>query len=151
MNTKLFLSLILATFLSFQLNAQCVNGTKSYPLYKEGASIVNDLDEMGKEIVRIEYDLIFTSKNTYRYLSPDWEYTFYTFGDEGVEDIDIYLYEYDDLLDEWTLVASDELDDYDALIKFRPDVYAEYRVEISVASFEDPYTVARYGLIVYHD
>jgi hypothetical protein len=50
------LLLVCSFFYVMQLSAQCINGTKSYPLYKAGAKLVSELDEQGKEIVRLEYD-----------------------------------------------------------------------------------------------
>ena len=75
MKTKNIVTLTFGLLLSLSLNAQCTNGTKSSPIYKEGAELVEKFDEAGLEIVRIEYDLIFSSKETTRNLSSDWEYT----------------------------------------------------------------------------
>ena len=67
MKTK-FLTLCTLVFMSSSMNAQCINGTSSYPIYKTGAQLVETFDTEGHEIVRIEYDLLFTSKETFRNL-----------------------------------------------------------------------------------
>ena len=101
MKLKAPIFIFLFCFIALSVNAQSINGVKSYPLYKQGAKLVNELDVEGNEIVRIEYDLIFSSKETYRYLSPDWEYTIQGFADGGVAQMDLKIYVYDDLIDEW--------------------------------------------------
>jgi hypothetical protein len=151
MNSRFLFSILIGLFLTSTLSAQCINGTDSYPIYKQGASLVSDFDGQGLEIVKIEYDIVRDSKNTFSYLSPDWEYSIYVFGDDGVKDIDLYLYEYDDLLEEWDLVEEDIEESYDALIFFQPNEYAQYKIEVYVAEFYEGYTAARYGLFFIHD
>lgn len=149
-----FRTLSLAFFCLFTLSAlsaQCINGTDSYPLYKQGAALVKQLDDSGMEIVRIEYDLLFSTKETNRSLSPDWEYTIIGFADDGVKDLDITLYEYDDLIEEWTKVAEDTDSDPTAVVVFQPSSYGTYKVEVKAYEFHEGYSVARYGLIFYHD
>ena len=131
--------------------AQCVNGTKSYPLYKTGAKLVNDFDEEGSEIVRIEYDLVFSSKESFRNLTDDWEYTIIGFADDGVKDLDLKVYVYDDLLDKWSFVTKDASSDSYAVVVVKPEVSARYKVEVIVYEFEEGYTAARYGLLYVHD
>ncbi len=135
----------------FVVDAQCVNGTKSYPIYKEGARIVADYDDAGKEIVRVEYDLIFSSKESIRTLSSSWEYTLYAFADDGVRDLDLVLYEYDDLIERWTEVSRDESNAATAEIVVEPEVTKKYKVEVIVSEFYDGYSAARYGLFYIHD
>lgn len=147
-----------ATLLLFSLlaswhygQAQCFNDTKSYPLYQVGAELVSTLDSAGKEIVRIEYDLIFTSKETFRQLASNWEYTLVAFSDDGVKDLDIKLYEYDARLDRYVLKKKDNSNDKVAVLTWQPQETAKYKIEIIVYQFQAGYTSARYGLIVFHD
>ncbi len=132
------------------LAAQCINGTKTYPIYKAGADKVRDLDEAEKEIVHVEYDLIFDSKDMYRTLSPDWTYTISAFADGGVSDVNVAVLEYDDLLEEWTEVSADRDSYGEASLDFTPSENQEYMVNVSVTMLEG-YTAARYGLIIHHD
>lgn len=142
---------ILMVFFSLNMTAQCINGTKSYPIYKMGAQLVESFDNEGAEIVRIEYDLIFSSKETFRNLSSDWEYSIIGFADDGVKDLDIKLYEYDDLLEKWSLVVEDNSSDAYSVVSYKPPVDALYKVEVIVYEFEESYSAARYGLMIVHE
>jgi hypothetical protein len=137
--------------LSLKSNAQCINEKLSYPIYKLGAALVDQFDTDGKEIVRIEYDLVFTSKESFRNLSADWEYSIIGFADGGVKDLDVKVYEYDDLLDKWTLVAEDASSESYAMATVKPTKDALYKVDVIVYSFNEGYDVARYGLMYVHD
>jgi hypothetical protein len=112
---------------------------------------VDQFDTDGNEIVRIEYDLVFTSKETTRNLSADWEYTLVAFADDGVKDLDIKVYTYDDLLEKWTLVAEDNSAESFAIAVVKPPVDALYKVEVIVYQFHEGYDAARYGLMFVHD
>lgn len=151
MKSKILLLIALDLFLSLNLNAQCYNGTKSYPIYKMGAQLVEKFDNEGLEIVRIEYDLVFTSKETFRNLSSDWEYAIIGFADEGVKDLDVKVYEYDDLLDKWTLIAEDKSSESYASVSVKPSVTALYKVEVIVYQFYEGYSAAKYGLMFVHE
>jgi hypothetical protein len=151
MKMKLFVSAILLLLTTGFASAQCINGTKSYPIYKAGAQIVNEFDIQGKEIVRIEYDLIFDSKETFRDLTTDWEYSIIAFADDGVKDVDVKIYTYDDLLEQWTLVAQDNSTEGFAIITYQPAETALHKIEVIVYEFYEGYTAARYGLFIVHD
>lgn len=151
MKLKAPIFIFLFCFIALSVNAQSINGVKSYPLYKQGAKLVNELDVEGNEIVRIEYDLIFSSKETYRYLSPDWEYTIQGFADGGVAQMDLKIYVYDDLIDEWNLLKTDQMEGAAPYLTITPPESAQYKIEIIVTDFYEGYNVARYGLIFYHD
>jgi hypothetical protein len=151
MKIKLFLLALVAFFFVKNSDGQCINGTKSYPIYKLGAQLVDQFDTDGNEIVRIEYDLVFTSKETTRNLSADWEYTLVAFADDGVKDLDVKVYSYDDLLDKWTLAGEDNSTESFAIVTVKPPVDALYKVEVIVYEFKEGYTAARYGLMFVHD
>ncbi len=147
---KLF-ALIISFSISFGMNAQCVNGKQSYPIYKTGAALVESFDTEGHEIVRIEYDLLFDSKESFRVLSNEWEYTIIGFADEGVKDLDVKVYEYDKLLDKWKLVGEDNSNEAFAIVTITPSMSQEYKVEIIAYEFYEGYTAARYGLMYVHE
>jgi len=132
-------------------SAQCINGTKSYPIYKDGAALVDQMDSDGREIVRIEYDLVFDKKESFRNLSPDWEYTIVAFADDGVEDLDLKVYVYDELLDKYTEVADDNSTESYAIVTVKPSKAALYKVDVIIYKFKEGYTAARYGLMYIHD
>lgn len=151
MKAKLLFLMALLWVCSAGLRAQCINGTKSYPIYKMGAKLVADFDEEGAEIVRIEYDLVFSFKETFRTLSPDWEYTIIGFADDGVKDLDVRVYAYDDLLERWQLVAEDKSTEPFSIVSLTPPESALYKVEVIVYEFYPGYSAARYGLMFVHD
>ena len=147
----LFCVVVFSGLCTLPLLAQCINGTLSYPIYKAGAEQVRALDDAGEEIVHIEYDLIFDSKDMYRNLSTDWAYTFTAFADGGVADVDMAVFEYDDLLEEYYMVAADSSYQATASVLYTPAAAVEHMVRITVKSFNEGYNVARYGLLIYHD
>lgn len=142
---------VLGSFFFSTLHAQCINGTRSMPIYEKGIEFVEEFDNLGMEIVKIEYDLVLTKKYTYRYLSPDWKYKIIAFADDGVKDLDIYLYENDKETDEWQMVGKDEGDGANPHLFHIPKEYTEYSVEVVVNEFEDGFSAARYGLIFVHE
>ena len=144
-----FLAIILIT--SFEANGQSIDNGKTYPIYKVGAQLVEDFDDDGVEIVRIEYDLVFSSKETFRQLSSEWEYTIIGFADGGVKDLDIKVYQYDDLLEQWEEVAEDNSIDSYAIVSLQPETSGLHKVEVIVYEFHDGYSAAKYGLMFVHD
>ncbi|MCB0530465.1 MAG: hypothetical protein KDC61_19340 [Saprospiraceae bacterium] len=152
MNLKSFLPvLLIGIFLCDHAAAQCINGTKSYPIYKKGAELVSAIDEKGMEIVRIEYDLIFTSKETFRQLTSDWEYVIFAFADDGVKDVDLKIYEYDSMLEKYTLVKKDNSTEGTAVLSIKPEKTGLYKIEVIAYEFHEGYNAARYGLFIVHE
>ena len=151
MNKILLTAVLCMALLTSVVTANGYNGFKSYPIYKSGATLVSNLDNKGKEIVRIEYDLIFSEKQSFRQLSPNWTYSILAFADNGVEDLDIKLYVYDTLLSKWVFVKKDTDTDSYAALEITPNETADYKVVVQVYKFKDGYDAARYGLIYYHD
>ncbi len=151
MKTAYALLFFVLLSLSFESFGQCINGTNSYPIYKTGAALVSQFDSDSLEIVRIEYDLVFDSKESFRNLSTDWEYTLFAFADDGVKDLNIKLFEYDDLLESWQLVGEDNKPESYAMVTVKPTVAALYKVQVIVNEFYEGYDVARYGLMYIHE
>lgn len=151
MKLKLLLAFLIFIFFSICVNAQCINGTKSSPIYKVGEKLVKKFDKLGAEIVRIEYDLVFSSKDTFRDLSPDWEYNIIGFADEGVKDLDLKVLQYDAMKGEWIELGSDVSNNSYASVILRPNRVDTYKIQISVYAYFEGYTAARYGLIIVHN
>ncbi|PLX06252.1 MAG: hypothetical protein C0596_17410 [Marinilabiliales bacterium] len=107
---------------------------------------------MGMEIVRIEYDLIFSTKDSYRELYEDWEYLFVGFVDGGVKDFCLTLYEFDALNQMWFPVAySEPAENGLTTMIYQPVETKNYKVEVKVKEFYEGFTAARYGLIYVHE
>ena len=77
--------------------------------------------------------------------------TWIDYNNDGVKDLNIKVYEYDDLLEKWNLVSEDTSDQIYAVTTVKPEVSAMYKVEVIVEEFYEGYTAARYGLIFVHD
>lgn len=151
MKFKHLLPIFLSLVFSINLNAQCINGTKSIPIYKVGKKLVKKFDKLGAEIVRIEYDLVFSSKDTFRDLSPEWDYNIIGFADEGVKDLDLKVLQYDIMKGEWIVLGSDVSKNSYASVIIRPNRVDTYKIQISVYEYFEGYTATRYGLIIVHD
>lgn len=105
--------------------------------------------EYGQEIVRMEFDIIRTTKQTTRVLSEGYTYGIIAFGDYRMKDIDIKVYKYTN--NQWTLVGEDQDVDASAGVSITPYTTSEYKIEISAYEFNSGYDVCHYGLIIYHE
>ena len=151
MKFKPLLLILVPILFSLSSNAQCINGSKSIPIYKTGEKLIKKFDKLGSEIVRIEYDLVFSSKNTYRDLSPNWDYKIIGFADKGVKDLDLKVLQYDVIKGEWIELGSDVSNKSYASVIIRPNRVDTFKIEISVYEYFEGYSAARYGLIIVHD
>ncbi|MGN1260844.1 MAG: hypothetical protein ACI4UC_07040, partial [Alloprevotella sp.] len=89
---KAFRLLLLAAFAAVLSTARA-DERSMQPILTKGEIIVNYVEnELDKEIVRIEYDLLSTTKTTTRILAKGWNYTILAFGDDYFEDIDVIVY-----------------------------------------------------------
>ena len=105
--------------------------------------------EMGQEIVRMEYDLIQTTKITFRTLTDKFEYGIFAFGDYRINDIDIKVYKW--VNKQWNLIDKDQESKPNALVTLKPLLTGEYKIEITAAKFETGFDIGHYGLIIFHD
>lgn len=105
--------------------------------------------EMGQEIVRMEFDLLQTSKESYRMLVDKYEYGIFAFGDYRIADIDIKVYKW--VNNQWTLIAKDQDAKPNALVSIKPIATGEYKIVISAFKFEGTNEIGHYGLIVFHN
>lgn len=105
--------------------------------------------EMGQEIVRMECDLIQTTKTTFRTLTNKFEYGIFAFGDFRIQDIDIKVYKW--VNNQWNLIDKDQDSDANAIVTIKPMVTGEYKIEITAAKFNIGYDVGHYGLFIFHN
>lgn len=133
-----------------QAFAQYGDGTSMVPIYRDARTYIDYIeDDLDKEIVRIEFDILRTTKTTERTLSPGWEYGIFAFGDYTMADIDIKVYK--KVFGTWTLIKSDTEDDRSAMVTISPTATEDYRIEISCYRFKGNYSVGHYGLIIFHE
>ena len=73
------------------------------PILQKSLGIIDLIEnDYENEIVRIEFDIVSTSKESYRVLTSDYTYTIVAFGDDRIKDIDVALYKWDGT--DWILV-----------------------------------------------
>lgn len=146
----LYCLLTLVTFL-FSFNAEAQKEEVSMkPILTDGLNYMKKIEmEMGQEIVRMEYDLIQTTKTSFRVLTDKYEYGIFAFGDFRINDIDIKVYKW--VNNQWNLIDKDQDTKANALVTIKPLVAGEYKIEITAAKFEKGYDIGHYGLIIFHN
>lgn len=148
-NYLTIISTFIAFFILFDVQAQ-KEEVSMKPILTDGLTYMKKIEmEMGQEIVRMEYDIIQTSKTSYRMLSDQYEYGIFVFGDFRIIDIDIKVYKW--VNNQWNLIDKDQSPNANALVTLKPLSTGEYKIEITAAKFEKGYTVGHYGLMIFHD
>lgn len=141
------LALLSASYLSLFAGG---SSTTMSPIMSRATDIVRYVeDEMNMEVVRMEYDILRTTKTTTRVLSSGWTYMIVAFGDYRFKDIDVKVYR--NIQGSWQLVEKDNDASAIAVVSIKPQYEGEYLIEITVFSFEPGYEVGHYGLIIAHE
>jgi hypothetical protein len=124
-------------------------GTSMEPILAAAKPLVEEIEGADYEIVRMEYDLIFSEKSTYRTLFEGWTYGIAAFGDYRIKDIDVSVYKKSK--GNWALVEEDAENDDVATVSIKPRDKEEYKIVISVYKFNKDYTAGHYGLMIFHE
>ena len=124
-------------------------GTSMEPILAAAKPLVEIIESKDFEIVRMEYDLIFDKKSTYRTLYEGWKYGIAAFGDYRIKDIDITVYR--ERRGKWKKVEEDAENDDVATVSIKPRSDEEYKIVISVYKFNRGYSVGHYGLMIFHE
>ena len=124
-------------------------GTSMEPILAAAKPLVEEIEDGDYEIVRMEYDLIFGEKSTYRTLFDGWTYGIATFGDYRIKDIDVSVYVKNK--GKWKLFKEDAENDDVATVSIKPREKEEYKIVISVFKFNKGYSVGHYGLMIFHE
>lgn len=111
--------------------------------------IIDTAEERDMEVVRIEADIIRTTKETFRTLDPSFSYSIIAVGSNRIKDLDIEVYK--KVNGSWTLIQKDDDDKSVAGVEVRPSAYAEYKIVVKVYAFHEGYDVGHYGLAVIHN
>ncbi len=107
-------------------------------------------DSLSQEIVHLHADIIGEDGVTYtRTLYKGWTYGVTAFGDWRVKDLDIIIYK--DVDGEWIEIKRDEEEDNQPTIIIEPSATGNYMVELLVYKFNEEYSVAHYGLVIFHE
>lgn len=120
------------------------------PILSDAGNYAQKIEmEMGQEIVRMEFDLLQTSKESYRVLLDKYEYGIFAFGDYRISDIDIKVYKW--VNNQWSLIAKDQEAKPNALVTIKPSISGDYKIVISAYKFEKGFDIGHYGLIIFHN
>jgi hypothetical protein len=107
-------------------------------------------DSLEQEIVHVQADIITTDGTTFsRTLYQGWTYGIAAFGDWRIMDLDITVYT--DVSGEWIEVGADDESDNHPVVTVEPSETKEYLIELSVYEWDEEYTAAHYGLLIYHE
>jgi hypothetical protein len=107
-------------------------------------------DSLDQEIVHMQADIITGDGTTFRRtLHQGWTYGIAAFGDWRIKDLDITIYV--DIDGEWVEVASDDESDNHPVVAVEPTETNMYLIELSVYKWDEEYTAAHYGLLIYHE
>lgn len=142
----------LAMIVLFSVSAKAQNPeTTMKPMLEDAMIYTDTIEKYGNEIVRMEFDLVTSSKakTTYRELYTSWEYTIWTFGDYRISDIDIAIYK--DVNGKWVQIEKDNSSESSAFVKVKPSANGLYRIDVIAYKFKEGYTAGHYGLIVFHE
>lgn len=148
MNRYLY-GVLLSLILAFPIHAED-DGTSMMPILNKAQQIAEYLEEeCQKEIVRIEFDILWDTKVSYRTLNKGWTYNIVAFGDFRFSDIDVSIFKYNG--NEWVLEETDADSKDVAIVSITPNNDSEYRIEIKAYKYHDGYKAGHYGLIVCHE
>lgn len=148
MKTLIFL---LSTFCILEnCFSQYDKGTTMAPILTDAVSYAQTIESTGSEIVRMEFDILKTEKETYRTLQDGWTYGIWAFGDYRISDIDIDVYKEDG--ESWTFIGKDS-DIYNtAKLVVKPLWTGMYKIIVRAYKLKPGYpNGGHYGLIIFHE
>lgn len=148
-------------------------GISMRDLYTKVGSVVDEADKEDLEIVRIELDLNFNKKSSYRVLTDNWEYGIMAFGDYRINKVKIRTYYYDETQKSWILASESEEKTTPsssgagsgsssstttssnegggvAYTAVKPSKTQEYRIDVEVTEFAEGYNGGHYAVVIFH-
>ncbi len=125
------------------------NGTSLSPIMKDVEPLIQELEKEGLEIVRVEIDIVKTSKTTLRLLHEGWSYGIAVTGDYRFTDMDVKVYKKNG--DDWDLIMEDTDDEKTAVVIVEPTSTEEYLIEIIAAEYVEGYSGGHYALLIFHE
>ncbi|KPL13056.1 hypothetical protein AMJ74_05790 [candidate division WOR_3 bacterium SM1_77] len=127
-------------------------------MYTTMKGVMNDMskyvdfleDSLDQEIVHMQADIITTKGTTFtRTLHQGWTYGIAAFGDWRIKDLDITIYM--DIDGEWIEVISEDESDNHPVVAVEPAETNTYLIELTVYKWDEDYTAAHYGMLIYHE
>ncbi|ROL61897.1 serine protease [Bacteroidetes/Chlorobi group bacterium ChocPot_Mid] len=127
------------------------DGTSIYYILNDVNNLISEIEDSSlDEVVRVECDIIFTSNESYRYLSDKWTYNIIVIGDDRkIKDLSLKAYILQD--DEWKKVSSENEEGPYAMLEITPKKYGFYKFVITVDEYNQGYEGAHYTLIISHE
>ncbi len=119
------------------------------PILADALPIVQQLEEEGMEIVKMDFDILSDVKTAYRELHEAWNYGIIAFGDYRFEDIDIEVFK--DVDGSWVAIKSDTEAIPQAGVTVEPSATGTYRIDIKAYKFKEGFETGHYGLIIFHE
>ncbi len=144
-----FLMLYSITFSQTGKELDNESGTSMMPVIDGLDDMVKTLELEKVEIVRIEVDLLFTSKHTIRTLHSEYTYGVLTYGDYRFKSVALNIYKKEN--GEWKFFKTGENKDGTSSVFIKPDELGEYKFEVIAAEFSEGYTGGHYVLIIMHN
>jgi hypothetical protein len=111
--------------------------------------IIDAAENRDMEVVRIEADIIRTTKEIHRTLDPSFTYSIIAVGSNRIEDLDIEIYK--KINGSWTLIKKDADSKSVAVVEIKPSSSEEYGIVVKAYKFYSGYNVGHYGLVISHD
>ncbi len=145
-------------FLSFVFGFSFIPSMMHADIYTTMKGIMDDMteyvyfleDSLDQEIVHVQADIITTDGSTFsRTLHEGWTYGIAAFGDWRIKDLDITVWE--DVDGEWVEVVSDDESDNHPVVTITPDETNKYMIELSVYKWDEDFSAAHYGMLIYHE
>jgi hypothetical protein len=125
------------------------NGTSMLPITNDLIDVVKTVEKEKVEIVRIEFDLIFDSKVTYRTLSKGYTYGIMAWGDYRIKALVIRIYK--KVNGDWEYFADSDQSGNAASIQVVTTDTEDYKFEIKALEFVEGYQAGHYGMMVFHN
>jgi hypothetical protein len=153
-NIAILISLMLFAYFGFSQTSTLDNerGTSMQPIIDGLSATVKAVEDEKAEIVRMEFDLIFKdgSKETQRWLFPDYTYGIMVWGDYRIKKMAINVYKQNSN-GEWEFVITGEMKDFITTAFITPTEKALFKFEIIAPEFFEEYTAGHYGLLLLHN
>jgi hypothetical protein len=119
------------------------------PILKDVQPFLDELEDKGMEIVRMEIDIVKDTKTTSRTLYADWAYGIAVIGDYRFANLDIRVYQQVD--GNWQLIKEDMEADKEAVVVIEPSETTEYMIEIINTEAAEGYVGGHYALLIFHE
>ncbi|OFX30097.1 MAG: hypothetical protein A2X08_09445 [Bacteroidetes bacterium GWA2_32_17] len=128
------------------------NGTSMIPIVDGLEATIKAVENEKAEIVRMEFDLIFkdASKDSQRWLFPDYTYGLMVWGDYRIKKMAINVYK-QSADGGWDFVSTGENKDFISTVYITPTEKALYKFEIIAPEYFEGYKAGHYGMLLLHN